>query len=83
MGIATKIVEVSKKLTKLHQEAGLDVEVMAGLDHVAVFSSSKASAQASANSIATTLAGKVKNLGRVELSFDVDCEWVARVAVEW
>ncbi|TXH49823.1 MAG: hypothetical protein E6Q97_22020 [Desulfurellales bacterium] len=81
MTIATKIVEVSEKLTKLHQAAGLDVEVMAGLDHVAVFSASKADAQASAKSIAESLTGKVEKLGSVVLSFDD--EWMARIAVEW
>ena len=76
-----KIIETSDKLTKLHRDAGLDVEVMAGPDHVAVFSASKVDAAASLKSIVDTLAGKVQALGTIELSFDE--EWMARVVVEW
>lgn len=76
-----KIIETSEKLTKLHRDAGLDVEIMAGPDHVAVFSASKADATASLKSIVGTITGKVQKIGTIELSFDE--EWMARVVVEW
>lgn len=81
MGTFAKLIETTEKLTKLHRDAGLDVTIMAGMDHLAVFSPSEADAKASLKSMMKMMQGKVTMLGKVETSFDE--EWMARVSVVW